>query len=153
LNRARCYTSFFAAGVGIGAWGGRLPVLLRTMSIDEAQLGQILFGFASGAIALVMIAGQLIDRFPRGAIGLAGSIAFGASLIAMPLSSSFGQLASVVVARVFLSAGALTKFSRCSRFALTPEFSKMNFEVTYLSPRSELQHEIFQPLRSDRRRR
>ena len=56
MNSARCYTFFTAAGLGIGAWGGCLPLLLRTMSLDEAQLGQLLLGFAFGAIALVIVA-------------------------------------------------------------------------------------------------
>ncbi|WP_246777673.1 MFS transporter [Rhizobium sp. BG4] len=86
-----------AAGLGIGAWGGCLPLLLRTMSLDEAQLGQILFGFASGAIAMVILFGQLIDRFSKTWIGLIGSTAFGLGVSLMPLSETSGQLALVVI--------------------------------------------------------
>ena len=97
MNSARCYTFFTAAGIGIGAWGGCLPLLLRTMSLDEAQLGQLLLGFAFGAIALVIVAGQLIDRLSIQRIALVGCIAFGVGVFLMPLSENARQLALVVI--------------------------------------------------------
>jgi MFS family permease len=67
------------------------------MKLDEAQLGQLLFGFAFGAIAMVILSGQLIDRFSKGRIGLVGGTVFGLSVFTMPWSVSVGQLAIVVV--------------------------------------------------------
>jgi MFS family permease len=67
------------------------------MSLDEAQLGQLLFGFASGAITMVTVFGQLIDRFSKARIALAGTMAFGLGVFVMPFSENAGQLALVVI--------------------------------------------------------
>jgi len=68
------------------------------MSLDEAQLGQLLLGFSLGAITSMMIVGQLIDRYKSDRFSLLGGVTFGICVCMMPFTDTTEHLALIVVA-------------------------------------------------------
>lgn len=85
-RRTGCSVSFFAGGIGIGAWAASLPLLAAKLNIDKGQLGALLLCFALGAIALMVNVGRVSDRLGSSSLlRFGGSLVFGAAIITIPV--------------------------------------------------------------------
>ncbi|WP_246807239.1 MFS transporter [Ensifer sp. ENS05] len=85
-RRTGCSVSFFAGGIGIGAWAASLPLLAAKLNIDKGQLGALLLCFALGAIALMVNVGRVSDRLGSSSLlSFGGSLVFGAAIITIPV--------------------------------------------------------------------
>ena len=70
LTRARATTwrnalfvVFGLCGIGIGSWAARIPVVSDLLSLDDGQVGMLLFGLAAGSILGLLAAGHLVATF------------------------------------------------------------------------------------------
>lgn len=96
-SRLPTFLTFFAGGVGIGAWGASLPSISDGLRIDKATLGLILFGFALGAIVTMVNVGRLVPRFGTGKLCLAACGGFGAAIAAAAYAPSPAALSLIVL--------------------------------------------------------
>lgn len=59
---------FFANGFVMGAWAPQIPLLMPRHQVTESDLGLLLLVLGAGAVAAMLFAGRLIDRFGSRAV-------------------------------------------------------------------------------------
>jgi hypothetical protein len=87
----RLWAAFGAFGVFWGGWGALLPDLKNQVGATDATLGRALLFIALGAIAGMMSAGRLSDRFGTRTL-LPGALVFAATIPLLVFPTSIGAL-------------------------------------------------------------
>lgn len=88
LSRPRLAVSFsfFACGMLFASWAARIPAFKDRLSLNEAELGAILFMLPLGSILALPLAGWAVDRLGSRLITGASTLLYAASLWSLSLA-------------------------------------------------------------------
>ncbi|TMR08573.1 MFS transporter [Nonomuraea turkmeniaca] len=95
--RVGVFGFFFLAGLVMGLWAAGLPSLNDRLDLGPARLGSVLLLISGGALASMLAAGPLVDRWSsRRVCWIAGPLS-GLVLLGPALAPSYGALAVLAV--------------------------------------------------------
>ncbi|MEU8360368.1 MFS transporter [Nonomuraea sp. NPDC048882] len=95
--RVGVFGFFFLAGLVMGLWAAGLPSLNERLDLGPARLGSVLLLISGGALASMLVAGPLVDRWSsRRVCWIAGPFS-GLVLLGPALASSYWMLAVLAV--------------------------------------------------------
>jgi MFS family permease len=87
---------FFADGLLIGSWAGRIPAVQQHASLTNARLGLALFAASLGALVAMPLAGRLCERIGSRRVTLPGLLLGAGSLVAAALATGLPGLAAAL---------------------------------------------------------
>jgi MFS family permease len=87
---------FFADGMLIGSWAGRIPAVQQQASLTNARLGLALFAASLGALVAMPLAGRLCERIGSRRVTLPGLLIGSGSLVAASLATGLPGLAAAL---------------------------------------------------------
>ena len=86
FSRVAAAALFFFMGLVFASWAARIPVFKDQFSLNEAQLGGILFMLPLGSFIALPFAGWSVDRFGSRLMGVASSIVYAFTLYLLSLA-------------------------------------------------------------------
>ncbi|WP_205844051.1 MFS transporter [Nakamurella deserti] len=84
-------------GFVFGTWAARVPDLSASLHLSAAALGAVLLCVSFGALATMQLAGRWCTRYGAGAVGVAGGILLGLSLVLPGLAGSPVELGAALL--------------------------------------------------------
>ena len=88
--------SFFLSGACFSTWASRIPTIKETFSLNEAELGSLLFVLPVSSLIGLPISGWLVAKFDSRYPLLVGFVFFCLGLFAIGLSTTLFQLTMAV---------------------------------------------------------
>jgi MFS family permease len=88
---------FFADGLLLGSWAGRIPAVAHHASLTNARLGLALFAASLGALVAMPLAGRLCERIGSRRVALPALLLGSASLFAASLATGLSGLAAALL--------------------------------------------------------
>ncbi|MGX5818910.1 MFS transporter [Chitinophaga lutea] len=83
---------FFVSGFGFSTWASRIPDIQRRLSLNDAELGMVLFALPVGLLGTMPVTGMLLQRFSSRLIMFIGALAFNAMLSVLGFATEVWQL-------------------------------------------------------------
>jgi hypothetical protein len=87
---------FFAGGLLLGSWAGRIPAVQHHASLSNARLGVALFAASLGALVATPLAGRLCERIGSRRVTLPGLLLGSGSLVATSFATGLPGLAAAL---------------------------------------------------------
>jgi HAD superfamily hydrolase (TIGR01509 family) len=88
---------FFADGLLVGSWAGRVPAVQRHADLTNGELGLALFAIALGALVSMPLAGSLSERLGSRRVTIAALVAGSVSLFLASLATGLVPLAAALL--------------------------------------------------------
>lgn len=97
-----CRLTFFASGLGMGAWAPLVPFARARAGIEDGQLGFLLLCLGAGSMIMMPVAGVLTSRYGcRFAMCLASSLI----CLTLPFLATISSFSALVVFLILFGAG------------------------------------------------
>ena len=87
---------FFADGLLVGSWAGRVPAIQDHADLTNGELGIALFAIALGALVAMPLAGSLSERLGSRRVTIAALLAGGTALFLASLATGLVPLAAAL---------------------------------------------------------
>lgn len=94
--------SFFACGMLFASWAARIPAFKDALSLNDAELGAILFMLPLGSILALPLAGWAVDRFGSRPVTGVSTLFYAVSLWSLSLADDATSLAAALFAFGFV---------------------------------------------------
>ncbi|HSB92851.1 MAG TPA: MFS transporter, partial [Flavitalea sp.] len=92
IHRIAVGSFFFLSGATFASWASRIPTIKEMFSLNEAELGSLLFLLPLGSLAVLPLAGWSISTFGSRLITLLSALGYTAVLLSIAFSHSLLQL-------------------------------------------------------------
>ncbi|MDE7149383.1 MAG: MFS transporter [Bacteroidales bacterium] len=94
--RAAISVFFFLQGTVFATWSARIPDVKQALSLNDAQLGTILFFFPLGQLVSVPLSGYLVQKYSSRALLLCVALLYPLSLVGIGLMPTRAALAGML---------------------------------------------------------
>lgn len=93
VYRLSVSTFYFLQGLVFASWACRIPDIKRTLGMNDADLGSVLFAVPVGQLSAMALSGYLVGRFGSRRILMGASVFYPAVLLYLGVAASFWELA------------------------------------------------------------
>ncbi|UOQ65973.1 MFS transporter [Hymenobacter volaticus] len=87
---------FFLSGFGFSTWASRIPTIQSQLSLDEAQLGGVLFALPTGLMLTLPVTSILLQRFNSRQVMLVGAVLYNVALALLGFAQETWQLVALL---------------------------------------------------------
>ena len=89
VYRLSVSTFYFLQGLVFASWACRIPDIKRTLGMNDADLGSVLFAVPVGQLSAMALSGYLVGRFGSRRILMGASVFYPAVLLYLGVAASF----------------------------------------------------------------